>query len=144
MKELLNIPNALKTLLENGFWPQNSTEAVRQNLKCLVEKRLIHRIASDEEDIYFLPPPFYTVKEVMVSESTFWAHPQSAVHEIDPELTLLIGDFGLGSDALLALDYRHSSLEPKVIRLQWSRSGNHWVEVAQNFDAFVTMLEIKQ
>ena len=64
-----------------------------------------------------------------------------ANHEIDPALTLIIGDFGLGSDAPIALDYRKDLNEPSIIRLQWNlEADNHWVEIAPSFAEFVAML----
>jgi hypothetical protein len=139
----LSIPKTLEALIEKGFWPRTPQEAMRQNLHCLVDKQLIHCFAPEEEKIFFLSPPFCTVSQVMKSEESFWLDTASAVHEIDPELTLLIGDFGLGSDAPIALDYRKSFAEPQVIRLKWSGIGNHWVEIAQTFDQFASLIGAK-
>jgi hypothetical protein len=138
----LTIPKALTALIESGFWPRNHDEARRQNLQCLLGKSSIHRFAPEEDRIFFLPPPFYTVKQVMAAEQHFWSDPRTVAHEIEPELTLLIGDFGLGSDAPLALDYRLSATEPRVIRLRWAQDGNHWVEVAPTFDQFAAHLAV--
>ena len=64
-----------------------------------------------------------------------------ATHEIDPALTLIIGDFGLGSDAPIALDYRKDLNNPSVICLQWNlNADNHWGEIAPNFAEFAQML----
>ena len=74
----------------------------------------------------------------------------SAAHEIDPDLTLLIGDFGLGSDAPFALDYSQNFDSPRLIRLQWGKPtkdgsnhtifNNHWVEMAPDFESFCEMI----
>ncbi len=56
--------------------------------------------------------------------------------EIDPDNTIIIGDFGLGSDAPIALDYRKDKNNPAVIRLCWTKESNHWVEIAPNFAEF--------
>ena len=70
----------------------------------------------------------------------------NAIHEIDPDLTLIIGDFGLGSDAPLALDYR-TGITPSVIRLRhicdkeiWDKMTSSWVQVAPTFDNFLQMI----
>ena len=71
----------------------------------------------------------------------------AAAHELDAGLTLLIGDFGLGSDAPIALDYRKDICNPSVIRLRhvqdgdnWGKMISTWVEIAPTFDAFVGMI----
>jgi len=76
-----------------------------------------------------------------MGEQRFWSDPRTATHEITLELTLIIGDFGLGSDAPLALDYRPSPTKPRVIRLRWGNDGNHWVQVAETFGQFASHLK---
>lgn len=139
---LLAIPKALTALIESGFWPRNNAEAMRQNLHCLVAKASVQIFAPEEEKIFFSPPPFHTVKQrAMTSEQRFWSDPRTAIQEINPDLTLVIGDFGLGSDAPLALDYSQNPEDPRVIRLRWAQEGNHWVEVAATFGQFAAMLK---
>ncbi len=75
-----------------------------------------------------------------MKSDSFWSDPNSAFMEIDPDSTILIGDFGLGSDAPIALDYRKDKNTPAVIRLLWAKDGNHWVEIAPNFAAFAKHL----
>lgn len=141
----LAIPKALTALIESGFWPRNNAEANRQNLRSLVPEASIRLFAPEEEKIFFNPPPFYTVtqRQTRLNEG-FWSDPHAAIQEINPNLTLIIGDFGLGSDAPLALDYSQSAIDPRVIRLRWAEraeQGNHWVEVAATFDQFAIMLK---
>jgi hypothetical protein len=136
----LRIPHELTALVKSGFWPRDHDEARSQNLQCLLSESLIRTFAPEEDKIFFLPPPFYTVRQVMPGEQRFWSDPRTATHELDPDLTLLIGDFGLGSDAPLALDYRWSTTEPRVIRLRWAKDENHWVEVAATFAQFAAFL----
>jgi hypothetical protein len=136
----LQVPRELMALIESGFWPRNHDEARNQNLRCLLSESSIRAFAPEEYRIFFLPPPFYTVSQVLPGEQHFWSDPSTATHEIDPDLTLLIGDFGLGSDAPLALDYRWSKTEPRVIRLRWAKDGNHWVEVAATFAHFTSYM----
>jgi len=54
-------------------------------------------------------------------------------------LAVAIGDFGLGSDAPLMLDYWRSPESPCVLRLQWSQDGNQWIKVSDSFDEFVAI-----
>lgn len=62
--------------------------------------------------------------------------------DIDPQQSVLIGDLGLGYDQPIALDYRVSLQEPRVLTLKWSQTGraNRWVEIAPNIRAFGEML----
>lgn len=55
--------------------------------------------------------------------------------DIDPRLTVMIGDEGLGSDAPFALDYRAPFARPRVLLYRWRTEGNRWVEVAPHFAA---------
>ncbi|HEY1187433.1 MAG TPA: hypothetical protein VGE74_07230 [Gemmata sp.] len=58
--------------------------------------------------------------------------------QIVPEALIEVGDFGLGADAPVALDYRDGTDEPRVIRLLWAGGGsrNRWVQMAPDFAAF--------
>jgi hypothetical protein len=62
--------------------------------------------------------------------------------DIDPKRSVLIGDLGPGSDQPIALDYRASEDEPRVLTLIWSRWGdkNRWVEIAPNVRTFAELV----
>ncbi len=141
----LPLPPALADLIESGFWPLTLQASNAQNLKPLIAPGKIKAFAPEEEWICFYRPPFGTEAQFLAnhnfSNSAMWAP-----HEIDPALTLIIGDFGLGSDAPIALDYRANFENPPVIRLRWGEpfakdfSNNHWVEIAPSFAEFIQML----
>ena len=61
---------------------------------------------------------------------------------IDFDLALDIGDFGLGSDAPILLDYCEDAARPRVLRLEWSHDGsdNRWVVMASDFASIVEAL----
>ena len=124
-----------------GRWPRNRDEEIRQNLTPLVSVVQIKQLAPEEDMLYLFAPPFLTVAKRAVSER-FWFDQRSAPSEIDFELALDIGDFGLGSDAPILLDYRINRQEPRVLRLRWSDKGtdNHWIEAAPNFETFADIL----
>jgi len=67
------------------------------------------------------------------------------LEEISPELTIIIADFGLGSDTVVALDYRADRDDPAVIRPLWRKRGqrNTWVRCAETFDEFADMLGLE-
>lgn len=84
-----------------------------------------------------------------LSGEVFWTWPMSAAHELDLDTAVLLGDFGLGSDAPIVLDCREPDRRP-VLRLQWVDTGprspeehgasNHWIGLAAGFDEFVRVL----
>ena len=51
--------------------------------------------------------------------------PNYAPGDIERLLTVLIGDVGMGFDAPFALDYRTSSLNPRVIHYRWHEHNEH-------------------
>lgn len=76
-------------------------------------------------------PPFQTVEQDAQSTpeaAGFWRE-SDAIEQIDADEAVMIGDFGHGSDAVLAA---HLSGPGRwsVIRLAWGEEGNHWVEVS--------------
>ncbi len=142
MAAALPIPKELTSLIENGFWPRDPDEARGQNLHPLILESSVRRFAPEESKIYFLQPPFYRVRDFIEgAEWSFWSDSRTAIHEIDPDLTLLIGDFGPGSEAPIALDYRQRLDQPRVIRLRWASEGNHWIEIAPTFAEFAVQLK---
>jgi hypothetical protein len=145
----LPLPAGLESLIQTGFWPTTPEAVNAQNLRSLVSKERIIRFAPEEDGLHLQRPPFRTIEERLQGEegTFFWKRPEAAIHEIDPALALVIGDFGLGSDAPIILDYREDKLNPCVLRLRWSTdqekprfSDNHWVKIADNFSQFAEFL----
>ena len=95
-------------------------------------------LAAEESLIYLLPPPFLIVR-ARSKNNPFWNSPMADPGGIDFDLALVIGDFGLGSDAPILLDYRENAASPQVIRLRWPGDGspNQWIVMAPNFLSFV-------
>jgi hypothetical protein len=64
-----------------------------------------------------------------------------ALSQINPRLALIIGDFGLGSDAPIILNFAANCEDPPVFRLRWGSGGNtEWIQGATNFDEFAKLL----
>jgi hypothetical protein len=61
---------------------------------------------------------------------------------IDPKKSILIGDFGFGSDQPIALDFRQSILQPTVIALQWQNpdTESRWLQLSESVDEFAKQL----
>jgi hypothetical protein len=142
-RRVIEIPQLLSQLIAARRWPATGKEAWSQH--CARELRVpedrVKLLASDENRIDLNGPPFLTVREDAL-HNPFWCESGSDPSGIDFDLAVPIGDFGIGSDSPILLDYRHSIDNPRVIRLQWSSSGdsNKWVPMAEDFRSFVDAL----
>jgi hypothetical protein len=140
MSDGLSIPHGLSRLVEAGVWPTTDS-ATSQDLHPLAAPEDLDHLAPGESSLFLNPPPFWTLASEIAKNQSFWDE-HGALDEIDPELALVIGDFGLGSDAAIVLDYRRNRDEPSVLRLACSCDGNHWIEAAPTFDEFARMLRL--
>jgi hypothetical protein len=63
-----------------------------------------------EDALLLIKPPFRSIK---------YGHSREYLDSFngDPEKIFIIGDFGIGSDASIGLDYNH--IEPKVMCSEW-------------------------
>ncbi len=125
MTRSLQLPTELKRLVDDGFWSMNNQSCQLQNLHPIIPRDIVRTFVPDERTIVLYPYPFCTVEEARRSNK-YWEDERSAISEIDPELSLVIGDFGLGSDTAIILDYRTD--QPRLLRLQWGAQENHWVD----------------
>jgi hypothetical protein len=139
------MPVALTALLARGSWPRNSQEAIQQNLVEFISSHFVREIAADEAEIHLYSPPFSSVREASEASDRsgdFW-QTCGALEDIEPEKTVIIGDFGLGSDSPIVLYYRLAEAEPEVWRLRWAEpwgSGNYWQLLAATFSEFAERL----
>lgn len=135
------LPPLLRTLVEAGRWPRTQEEALKQNTSPRVSGDRIRALAPEESLIFLEPPPFSTVRQLGAAHP-FWRGPMADPNGIDPDRTIVLGDFGLGSDAPIALDYRHDAANPRVIRLRWvgPDTPNRWVVMAPDFASFAAAL----
>lgn len=143
--ESLPIPELISSLIERGRWPRNEHEASQQNLKPIVPIERVHAIQPHVPTLFFFCPPFHTV-EKEIPFNGWWKSRDAAIHEINPELAIDIGDFGLGSDSPILLDYRRNRTEPSVIYLKWDETPareNHWVTVAETFEEFAALIGLE-
>ena len=140
--EGLTLPAELVQLLNERRWPQDSMEARRQHLHPITPASAVRNLAADESAIYLYPPPFRTVQTWSSREAPFWNDPRSAPAEISFTQSIVIGDFGLGSDSAIVLDYRGSPTAPRLLRLKWGAlgEGNHWIPLASDFREFAEKL----
>lgn len=134
----LLIPALLQAMIADGRWPHTADEASKQNLCSRVSEDRNRRLRS----IYLYAPPFHTVAWITAGSGRDFYSRFGALHELVPEASIEIGDFGMGSDAPILLDYQADPVDPRVICLEWADRGdsNYWGVLARNFAGFVEML----
>jgi hypothetical protein len=140
-------PALLDALIETGRWPATSDPAGGRGASPLVVTSGVADLAPGEEELHLYAAPFRSVAtDVAVHEANGWSFwtEFGALDELDPERALVIGDFGIGSDSPLLLDYRTGD-EPVVLRLRWSDGPASaprptWVIVADSFDDLATRI----
>ena len=143
------IPALLDQLLSSGKWPTDAQKAMAQNLRPLASPDRVRLFAPEEDLIYLNAPPFRTIADEMRAASAivvneFWKR-FGALNQIVPEKALILGDFGLGSDAPIILDYARHACDPPVLRLRYAGDGStDWVQGARNFEEFATMLGLAE
>ncbi len=134
--DCLLIPDLLEEMIAAGRWPRTADEAMKQNVQSRIPEDRIRRLRR----IYLYPPPFRTLANVAAVDDFYKRF--GALHELVPEASVEIADFGLGADAPILLDYRFGPASPRVIHLEWGKRGepNFWVVMAPDFASFVEML----
>jgi hypothetical protein len=136
----LQIPPEIELLMKKGIWPDSYEKELKQNSKAIFPLEHLKHIIPEEETIYFKRPPFQTVRQELKEDtSNYWSE-FGAVSEINPDLTIVIGDFGIGSDAPLILKYENQNSTPSVWKLVWAKKGNYWREVSPSFKEFLEAL----
>ena len=80
-----------------------------------------------------------------------WMHElHSQRGDVVPELPWLDADLAYyiivnsvpGHDVAVALDFRHSMHEPRVVASEWTDDGCRWCLCAQTFSEFAAMLDL--
>jgi hypothetical protein len=149
------VPKELLELIESGKWPglqqgrkERNQAIVRQESAPLISRDRVRSFIPDESLIILFPPPFTPLegKVAKAALDSFRGAPDPANPPGDLDFTrcLDIGDFGLGSDSPIVLDYRLSHDNPPVLRLRWNTEGvrfrNRWVLIASTFREFAKLL----
>jgi hypothetical protein len=146
------IPGYLEKLIDGGVWPTSYGQSlIEQTFNPIVSSENVQKFAEDETIICLSIPPFHTVeKEVKWSKDNGFWDEFGALDQINPSLALIIGDFGLGSDSPIILDYSRDLINPPVLRLKWAKylngipqGTNQWVQGAKDFKEFAEILDIR-
>lgn len=139
----LPLPAGLTRLLESGVWPATDTMTDQQFNPSISPDR-VRRFAEDESCICLLPPPFPTIAQALGGVGDFWER-FGALDQIVPEKALIIGDFGLGADSPIILDFARHASNPPVLRLRWGPGRRtKWVQGARDFDDFAEVIGLTE
>jgi hypothetical protein len=138
-----SLPTGLMRLLDSGVWPTAGGPLMTaQQLNPTIPADRVRRFAIEESFVCLQPPPFPTIAQERAAGGAgdFWEL-FGALDQIVPERALIIGDFGIGSDAPIILDFSRNSSNPPVFRLRWGEDRRtEWVQGARDFDEFAEML----
>ena len=121
----LLIPDLLLAMIAAGRWPRTADEAAKQNLHSRVPEDRNRKLRR----IYLYAPPFHTVGKIVAGSGKDFYARFGVIHELVPEASVEIGDFGLGSDTPILLDYRADPAAPRVLHLEWPGGGRPNVAV---------------
>ena len=141
---MLTLPPLLDILLAEGRWPRTDQEQLAQSLRPYVSPERVRAVVPDEQgSLYLYKPPFAPVGR-RTDPQDFFNWPSSDPAGIDYDLAIMIGDFGLGSDAPIALDYRNDLANPRVMRLRYNPDSpplvGKWIVMTPDFPSFVSAL----
>jgi hypothetical protein len=109
-----------------------------QQWKPLIPPDRVRLFAPDETLICLHSPPFRSIAQYRDAGRTgdFW-EVFGSLDQIDPVRALVIGDFGMGSDSPIILDYAQSPTAPSVRRLRWLKDQSTvWEVGAADFVTF--------
>jgi hypothetical protein len=141
----LPLPKLLSDLIATGVWPGEGNAVWAQYQRPLASVERVRKFAAEEKEIHLFSPPFHTIADEVASASVvvvngFWKR-YGALDEIIAEKALILGDFGLGSDSPIILNYAVDALDPPLFRLRWvPNQPNRWVQGARNFSEFASLL----
>ena len=149
------LPIELVELIALGKWPAEAKDSRarglainRQQTNPLVSADRVRALAPDETLIILFPPPFKPLegKVSKLALPDFVGAPDNDLPpgDLDFSRCVDIGDFGLGSDSPIVLDYRFTPENPPVLRLRWERrdeqNRNRWVIMTDTFREFAQKL----
>jgi hypothetical protein len=132
-----NIPYHLGVCIGLGCW---TSFGVQPGHYRDLGKSAARKLSKEDDSLQLLPPPFKSIEEAVSSGSSFWGR-LTNLGEIDYSKTLIIADFGPGSDSPIVLYYDNPS-QPSVMYLQWDwdavvkRHVHKWTKTHASFRDF--------
>lgn len=138
----LSLPDKLEQLISSGVWPQNENQELDQHGNPIVAKQSLSSFISSERTIYLYRPPFMTLKERIEAGDEVESFKFEDGSNIDPELLVVLGDFGTGSDTYFGIYYKSKTdSNPVVVKEAWDETQSPtayigWVRVSDSFFEF--------
>jgi hypothetical protein len=138
----LPLPSDLLTLIHTGRWKFPDDLTAVKRIFPVWHKALSHASGNMLYTLDYMPHGNQSWPEEKDPMFIGAPDPVKAPGDIDPKLSVIIGDLGHGSDQPIALDYRSSMDHPRVLTLEWSylALNNRWIEVAPNIQSFAELL----
>ena len=131
------LPSGLLNMIRDGRW------------RCPEDQSKIDALFPEREEFY--PYSFETMeretKGLCGQSEVMWLGLADATNppgDIDPQQAVLIADLGIGYDQAIALDYRVTTEDPRVLTLHWRRDSNRWIEIAHNFEEFAKLIGLQE
>ncbi|WP_309380169.1 hypothetical protein [Cerasicoccus frondis] len=143
-EESLKLPSQLLYLISKGAWKHPGDDKLKELVPFLGEP--IDFLYSKEQ-MDFNSGPLMDNNE---TESCFFHEYRGSAFSdvrdlpwIDVEKSIMIAvNRSIGDDLGIALDYRTSSDDPRVIASDWSENECMWREIAPTFSTFCSMIEL--
>ena len=143
-------PKLLLDLIESGTWPAEGTSLFEIEKSSKIRGDLVSSAFPDSlgaKLVVLYPPPFILVSEEAAYNSEFWRDTVKNQDQLPYEYLVMIGDFGIGSDAPIVLNY-FSDNGPSVWWLKWyfaeDTAATKWVKSHDSFDEFAISLNINR
>jgi hypothetical protein len=103
----LLIPDGLLRAPDAGRWPRRTKDIRERDNRLWVSSQGVQQLAPGQDGLVLMPPPFCTIARTLEDVHARDVYtPYWALDQIVPEATIALADFEMGSDALVALDFR--------------------------------------
>lgn len=138
-------PESLEALVRDRTWPRTPDEAATFGANPIRLSPRGRARLPREKAVCLYPLPLLTPKQRLRGGEFIWRDAAFAPSTIDWNRHVVLGDFGLGSDAPILLQHEHGC-PTHVLRLDWRAptSRNCWVKLADSFDGWLGLLRIRR
>lgn len=140
-----NLPESINNLIEAERWTMPSDQS------------LLNKLFGLAISTGYGGPTLYLPQQMQL-ETSNWidlAGTDSFLHgtpdidqlpgDIDPANTVLIGDAGMGLDSPIAMDFRTSPTNPRIVLFVWTDppKKSRWNQIAPNLSTFIDFLGLQ-
>ena len=136
------LPTELEDLIADGHWPTEGRHVKSQNSEAIIPRELVRQVFPDESLFCFCLPPFPALSEIQGEE--VWRSETARPDQLNHSTALVLGDFELGSDSAVILDYEADALDPPVKWLRYEGySHTYWDTACKNFRELSDRLKLR-